>query len=218
MIRVQRPMAMAKMAVHDSIVMTSDASPPQKTQEEKTARQPLGGGWLARLKKIKHIEIYAAVAVISVMVLLYFSTFGASTRNDTSNPLTTMEDNFVREFEQKLVSVLSQVRGAGTVDAMVTAVGSATLEIAYNIDERTVTQAGGGGASNTTVTIVKTPVIINGKNGPQPLVLLEIKPQLKGILIVATGAADPGVRLNLLRAVQTLVADPTVNIEILARK
>jgi len=169
-----------------------------------------------RLKKVKNIEIYAAVVVIGIMVLIFFSSIGGSGGKSQSNNsnLTAVEANYVREMEQKLVSVLTQVRGAGRVDAMVTAVGSATLEIAYNIDEKTVTQSGTGGSSTTTTTVIKTPVLVNGK---EALILMEVKPQLKGVVILASGASDPMVRLNLLMAVQALVADPTVNVEVLTR-
>jgi len=191
---------------------------PAQPKEVKPSQEKTLPSFLAKLRRVKHIEIYAAIAVIAVMVLIYLSTFGGSSKPNSSDALTKVENDFVREMEQKLVKTLSQVKGAGKVDAMVTAVGSGTLEIAYNIDEKTITQSGGTGAANSTTTVVKTPVIINGKNGPQPLVLLEIKPKLKGVVIVATGANDPGVRLSLLRAVQALVADPGVNIEILTRK
>ena len=182
-------------------------------------KAPAKGSLFARIRRIKHIELYTAVAAIAIMVLIFFSSLGGGAKPDTGGTtLTRMEDNFVRDMERKLETTLSNVRGAGKVDAMVTAVGSATLEIAYNIDEKTITQSGTAGAANTTTTVVKTPVIINGKNGPQPLVLFEIKPKLKGVVIVAGGASNPGVRLGLLRAVQALVSDPSVNIEILARK
>lgn len=192
--------------------------PAPKEHVQPKAKQPLTmpsfKNFFARVKKVKHIEVYAAVVVISVMVLIFFSSLGGGGKPKSGNTnLTNMEVNYVREMEEKLVSVLSQVKGAGRVNAMVTAVGSATLEIAYNIDEKSVTQNGSGETSTTTTTVTKTPVMVGG----QPFVLMEIKPKLKGVIIVATGAYDPAVRLNLLRAVQALVADPTVNIEVLAR-
>ena len=175
-----------------------------------------------RVKRVKNIEIYAAGLVVLVMIAIYASNFlggvgGSTTQgNDINSIIAGRHNQFAREMEQRLVTTLSQVRGAGRVEAMVTVVGSATLEIAYNIDERTVTQNGPNGSGTTTTTIVKTPVIVQGSGGPQPLILLEIKPQLTGVVIVATGAHDISVRLQLLRAVQALVGDPSVNIEILS--
>ena len=168
-----------------------------------------------RLRKIKHFEIYMAIGLIVVMIAIYLTTFAPSSN---SSPRPSPQENFAREIEVSLVKTLSQIRGAGRVEAMVTVVGSATIEVAYNIDERTVTQAGGAGSSTTTTTVVKTPVIINGRDGPQPLILFEIKPKVKGVIIIASGAYDVGVRLQLLRAVQAVIADDSVRIEIFTGK
>ena len=170
-------------------------------------------GFLKRLRKIKHFEIYLAVGLIVVMIGIYMTTFGGGGGGGTAQRPTPQE-NFAREIETNLVRTLSQIRGAGRVEAMVTVVGSATIEVAYNIDERTVTQNGGSGSSTSTTTIVKTPVIISGRDGPQPLILFEIKPKVKGVIIIASGAYDVGVRLQLLRAVQAVLADDSVRIEI----
>lgn len=172
-------------------------------------------GIFARIKKIKNFEIYLAVGLILVMIAIYVTTFssgGKSTQNKTP------EQNYAREIETQLMTTLSKIQGAGRVEAMVTVVGSATIEVAYNIDERTVTQSGSGGNATTTTTVVKTPVIINGRDGPQPLILFEIKPKLKGVVIVSSGAYDVGVRLQLLRAVQAVIADDSVRIEIFTGK
>jgi len=189
----------------------STSSPPEKGK--------VASIW-ARLKRVKNIEIYAAGLVVLIMIAIYASSFLGGTDASGQNPhrpgstdylIHQRHNQFARDMEARLVSTLSQVRGAGNVQAMVTVVGSATIEIAYNIDERTVTQGG-----TTTTTVVKTPVIIQGSGGPQPLILLEIKPQLTGVVVVAEGAHNVSVRLQLLRAVQALVGDPNVNIEILS--
>ena len=180
--------------------------------------KPTKQSFLGKLKKIKNFEIYLAVGLILVMIAIYLTTFGGGSGTSGGSGKKTPEENYAREIEVQLVKTLSQISGAGRVEAMVTVVGSATIEIAYNIDERTVTQSGSGGAATSTTTIVKTPVIINGRDGPQPLILFEIKPKVKGIVIVASGAYDVGVRLQLMRAVQTVIADDSVRIEIFTGK
>jgi len=175
-------------------------------------------GLLARLKKIKNFEIYLAVGLILIMIAIYLTTFGGGSGGTSSAAKKTAEENYAAEIEARLVKTLSQISGAGRVEAMVTVVGSATIEVAYNVDEKTITQAGSGGSATSTTTIVKTPVIINGRDGPQPLILFEIKPKVKGVVIVASGAVDVGVRLQLLRAVQTVIADDSARIEIFTGK
>jgi stage III sporulation protein AG len=172
--------------------------------------------FLARLKKIKNFEIYLAVGLILVMIAIYMTTFGANSGSNTVQK--TAEENYAAEIETRLVKTLSQINGAGKVEVMVTVVGSATIEVAYNIDEKTVTQSGSNGSATSTTTIVKTPVIISGRDGPQPLILFEIKPKVKGVVIVASGAYDVGIRLQLLRAVQTVIADDSARIEIFTGK
>lgn len=173
------------------------------------------GNFVTRLKKIKNFEIYLAVGLIVIMIAIYMTTFSSPS---SSAQKKTSEQDYALEIEKRLVETLSQIRGAGHIEAMVTVIGSATIEVAYNIDERTVTQSGGTGSSTTTTTVVKTPVIINGKDGPQPLILFEIKPKIKGVVIVSSGAYDVGVRLQLLRAVQAVIADDSVRIEIFTGK
>ena len=165
-----------------------------------------------RIRKIKHIEIYVAGFIVLVMIAIYASSFLGGGATPTRNYPSQVLHNFARDMESRLIQTLSQVKGAGNINAIVTVVGSPTQEIAYSIDERTVTQAGPNGTSTTTTTIVKTPIVVGGN----PLVLLEINPRIKGVVIVAQGANDISVRFALLRAVQALVADPSVNIEILA--
>jgi len=208
---------LAKKPAPEIFETVAPVQPVKETVRQAGQKQTLDiRGFIDRVKKIKNIQVYAAVVVIGIMVLIFFSSIGGQKASAPTNEsqLSVVEANYVREMEHKFVTVLSQVKGAGTVSAMVTAVGSATLEIAYNIDEKTVTQNGSGSASTTTTTVVKTPVLVNGK---EALVLMEIKPQLKGVVILASGANDPTVRLNILRAVQALVADPTVNVEVLTR-
>jgi stage III sporulation protein AG len=204
-------------------IFSKPATKPEKTPTIITSEQGGGGrggggfaNMFARVKKIKHIEIYAAVALILVMIAIYMSTLGggASPRTPSNQNFRT-NDDYARDLEARLVSTLSQVGGAGRVSAMVTVTGSATLEIAYNTDERIVTQGGANGAVNTTTTIVRTAVMINGSGGPQPLIIMEIKPKVRGVVVVSSGAANPAVRFQLERAVRALLPDPDIRIEIL---
>ncbi|MCL2587762.1 MAG: hypothetical protein FWE31_06060 [Firmicutes bacterium] len=168
-----------------------------------------------RVKRLKNKEVYIAAIVVLVMIAVYASNFmGGSERSPSvgDNAHIAPIGGFAREMEQRLVQTLSNVAGAGRVSAMVTVSSTPSREIAFVVTENTVTQAGPNGTTNTTTTITKTPVMVGG----QPFVVYERKPQILGVIIVASGASDVQVRFALLRAAQALIPDRTVRIEILA--
>jgi len=194
-----------------SSVGVSLANPQNTSHPEKLS-------FLKKISKIKNIQIYIAAAVILIMILIYASTFmggsgnSSSSANNNRDQVVANANAFAREMEHNLVRVLSSVNGVGNVNVMLTVIGSPTLEIAYNVEERTVTQTGQNGQTTTTTTIVKTPILVGGN----PIVIQQLKPRLLGVIVVAQGAQDIWIRMNIERAVRAVVADASVNIEILA--
>ena len=65
------------------------------------------------------------------------------------------------------------------------------------------------------IVVIEKPLLIDGSSGEEPLVLLEIMPKIAGVVVVAEGAKDVNVKLNLLKAIQALITVPSGNIEIL---
>lgn len=169
-----------------------------------------------KIKRIKHWEIYAAVIVVVIMLGIYLS----STRNsknqiETTEQITTItntEHTYANQLENKLQSVLSCIAGAGRVSVMVMTEGEGTAELAYDVQEKTITQTGANAQEVTTTTTDKTVVMKNGS----PMVLWTNPPKILGIVVVATGANDVAVRLNLLHAVQTLIGENNTPIQILS--
>jgi len=136
-----------------------------KAPETLNTKGPIPRSIIAKLKSIKHIEIYLAVAVIAVMVFIFFTSFGGGNNNNNTTRLPSSggqsQTVYADEFEKRLAQTLSTIQGAGVVDVMVTE---------------------------------------------------------RGILVIATGADNPVVRMRLFQAVQTVVGSTTKNIEIIARK
>lgn len=171
--------------------------------------------WWEKIKQIKHWEIYAAVIVVVIMLGIYLS----STRtNHTSNSsesvisVTKADNSYASQLETKLQNVLSCVAGAGRVAVMVMTDGEGIAELAYDVQEKTVTQTGTNAQEVKTTTVDKTVVSKNGS----PVILWTNPPKILGIVVVATGANDVGVRLNLLHAVQTMIGNDNVAIQILS--
>lgn len=168
-----------------------------------------------KLKSIKHIEIIILAIFAILLVLICFSgnTFSFLTSTDNQE-----EDNglnfvyssqFISEMESRLKNVLSGIKGAGRVEVMITIERGSELVFAGN--ETITTSAGGSG------TVTEKTIIIVTQNGvSSPIVISEILPKIKGVVIVSEGAKDISVRLNLLYAAQTLLSLDSQNIQVFA--
>ena len=72
-------------------------------------------GWLEKLKKIKHIEIYILIVFACVLGLIFFSSKKqeATTTNDAT--IT----GYVKNLENRLESILSNIEGISDVRVMI---------------------------------------------------------------------------------------------------
>lgn len=78
--------------------------------------------------------------------------------------------------------------------------------------------SGDNNSSNTEQqTQSQKPATISGSEGTAPIILTEIQPVVRGVIVVAEGAGDMQVRLDLQRAVQTVLDVPVANIEVFER-
>ncbi len=178
-----------------------------------------------KLKSIKNIEIVVAVLIICVMFLIYFGTSGkasssASTKGTSIADIQyTSASQYAKELEAKLEKTLSQIQGAGNVSVVITLESSSELIIAKTVEtvkkSESVTDKGVT-TKTEDVEVIEKPLIVSGKNGDEPIILLEVMPKISGVVVVAQGATDVNVKLNILKALQALLTIPSGNIEILA--
>jgi len=61
------------------------------------------------------------------------------------------------------------------------------------------------------------PATVSGSDGNEPIVLKEIEPVVRGVIVVAEGAADVTVKLDLQRAVRAVLDIPLSKIEVFER-
>ena len=160
------------------------------------------------------MKIIIPLLLVAFVILLYYSTKESSLSSSVSNVSYTSSLEYSNILESKLKGLLGSIDGVGNVSVMVTLESGPELKIATQIDERTNTTTNSSGTT-TSVTIVEEPIIITQKGEDSPLVLMEILPVVKGVVVVAEGAKDVGVKLQLLEAVQALLDLASVNIQIL---
>ncbi|NMB23991.1 MAG: hypothetical protein GX986_00490 [Firmicutes bacterium] len=143
-------------------------------------------------------------------------------------PVTSRMSSWQRSFEEDiengLAKMLSQIEGVGTVQVMVSVITGSRLEVARDIngDKTTTTETDKQGGQRHVVAErfnEKVVIVREGQgSADKPIVLSEYRPVIGGVLVVADGAKNPGIKLRIARAVATAVDIPAHRVMVVARK
>lgn len=147
--------------------------------------------------------------------------------NDPSQPqqmqgVAMNSRSYEEVLEGKLANKLSQIQGVGTVMVTITLESGPQQEYAKNIArENRVTEEKdtGGGTRITTETKENAQILLSRDAGAdRPVIGRELKPEIKGVLVVAEGAADSHIKAQLIRAVESALGMPSYKITVLPQK
>lgn len=133
--------------------------------------------------KIKSGKALELIVIAIIVLIAIYNAFGKK------NEKAEISTDYCSAMEERLVSVLSKLDGAGDVRVMITFADEGEKILAYE----TVEKADGS--------IVTTPILVNGN----VVVLSEKSPEISGVLIVATGADSIVVRFNLIDAAASVL-------------
>lgn len=145
-------------------------------------------------------------------------------QNKTPAPVDQVATSHTYEeiLEAKMTSVLSKIRGAGVVSVNITLESGNVQEPAKNIVKETKTvqeKDTTGGIRTTTETKESSQILLSKENGAdRPVMVKEVKPTIKGVLIVAEGAYDSDVKANLTKAVEAGLGIPSYKITVLPQR
>jgi len=171
------------------------------------------------MKKNKKLELAVYGALLALAAILALSMVNTGKESDTAQQTLSQNAGEVAEGEQqveeRLEEILSCIRGAGKVRVMVIYDTSVEIVPAMSVDTQTSTSEtvnGSGQTVNQNQSEKKTPITVSGEDGA--LVLTQKQPEIRGVIVVAEGAANISVRLNLLNAVQTVLSIDAENISV----
>lgn len=180
--------------------------------------------------KKKIIENSIIVIIIGIILMVAGSTFFARNRGSTQN--NSRQNNFNTELttnrddnngdtveaskssgkysiEEKMEEILSQIEGVGKVSVMITYESGKEKVPAYDISENrndTQEEDNNGGKRTITQSDTESRIAYEEQSGTKkPIILKELEPKVKGVVVVAEGASEPVVKESLVRAVQALV-------------
>jgi stage III sporulation protein AG len=117
--------------------------------------------------------------------------------------------------------MLSEIKGAGKVSVMIMYDGGVEYVTANSSSvttNKTTDNSGGVDRITENTTETSTPIIINENGQSKPIIIKEIMPNITGVMIIAEGANDVSVRMELMRAAATILDVNSNIIEVFTRK
>jgi len=124
-------------------------------------------------------------------------------------------------FEARLEKILSSIEGAGKVNVMVTYVSGSELVPAFNSSRSgndTVEKDSEGGTRELKEEEYESSIAYIEEQGTKkPIIIRELKPVIRGVVVVCDGAGDPVVMENIAKAVQSLTGVSIHRIQVLKR-
>ncbi|MGW8957894.1 stage III sporulation protein AG [Paenibacillus sp. NPDC055715] len=148
-------------------------------------------------------------------------------KNETALQTTAGEESsfagIEKVFENNMTQMLEQIVGVGTVDVMVTVDSTEEVIVQRNVkdmqEENNETDANGGQRHTTQYTRDGEIVTYESSGGQHtPIVTKKVKPQVRGVLVVAMGAENPTVKQLIVDAVQKGLNVPSYKISVVPRK
>lgn len=128
---------------------------------------------------------------------------------DVSQDVVGSLDAHAQQTEQRLAEILKQIKGVGAVHVMVTLENG--VEYRYAADEKqsgdsVFTYADGSDAPSKVQEKEdkeQSYILVDSTGGKKPLVLTELSPRVKGVVVVCSGAGNPVIRQRVTDAVTT---------------
>ena len=166
------------------------------------------------------------VALIAIgMSLIYFGkgpatpTQGILSKSAQTTPSltpTTKIGALEKELESKLQANLLQMEGAGKVQVSVSFSTGLKNEYARNdnVTKNTSKETDKTGGTRETTQVTENNQVVMPTGSSQPVLVMEDRPEIAGVLIIAEGARDPKVREGIHTAVQTLLNIPGAKITV----
>lgn len=177
----------------------------------------------------KIIENAAIVAIIGIVVVIAGGTlFDNKEKHDapakdekTGAVETKAVPQEADDVKKQVESILSKISGAGKVEVMITYMSGSEIVPAYDskksdngTDEKDNTGLSRSIKQNNTEDSV---AYEEAQGIKKPVILKEILPKVKGVVVISDGASDAVVREKLTSAVKVLMDVPANRIQVFER-
>lgn len=181
---------------------------------------------LDKMNNKEFINNLIAILIIGIIILIICSIFKGSKKDNLeknieqeenkNNNSIVYDEDYTEILERKLEKILSEMSGVGNVSVMITLEEGKEKIPASNTTtskEETSEKDSQGGVREIIRNDNTVQVITKGEDGSM-VVIKEIEPKVKGVIVVAEGANDIEVKQDLYEAVKTVLGISGNKVEI----
>ena len=172
------------------------------------------GAFLAFLKSEKGGKVILAIGILAILLIFvsgYFSGGGEKEASQAKSGQTQIlsADEYTAQLERKLTDIVGRIAGAGTCKVMVTLENG--IQYVYAQEEK-ISENKTQDSTDSTIRTQesgdqqKSYIIVDSGSGKQALVVTEVQPTIKGVVIVCQGGGNPSVQQQVINAVTTALA------------
>ncbi len=145
-----------------------------------------------------------AVVVCGIAGVLLLAFPEVFSRNQAQTSPKTSAEEFIAKTEEKLTTIVGSIQGAGKCCVMITLENG--VEYVYATEQKTNTdrQEDNGKDSNKVIQRddnEETVIVIDTDTGRKGLLVTEIQPTVKGVVVVCEGGDNEKVRERIVGAV-----------------
>lgn len=160
------------------------------------------------LSKKKNIAAVYVIVIIGVILLCAGSFIKPA---EKVQPGVKSAQN--AELEGDMEKILSQIRGVGRVSVLVTYKSSSASVLAKDVSENISENTDGRDVSRE-----EKNVLTGSGSSQAPYVLKEEMPGVLGVVVVADGGGDSGIKREITQAVKALCGISANNIKVFEKK
>lgn len=184
-------------------------------------------------KTITNLIVVFCIGLVLILAADFYKDIGTNkvtnegsmqenTASQSDNYKST-SSQYLRDLEDHLSNILSKIQGAGKVSVMITLKSGTEIIPAKDesISDRVTNEKdteGGIRTINEKTTSDKVVFAEVQGGSSEPLILKEINPEIKGVIVVAGGAKDARVKLKISQAVQTVLDIPAYRVTVYERE
>lgn len=154
--------------------------------------------------KGKHKTTVLVVLGLCGVILIGASSFLGGQTDETAAPSSSTFDaeQYTAALEERLANMVSCVQGAGRARVMVTLENG--VEYIYADEETLNTDRSedGGGQVSTREDSKRSVVTVDGGEGKEGLLVTQIEPTVRGVIVACEGALDEAVAARVSEAVR----------------